>query len=429
MHLLSCILELPRNQTTRGQQMQEYDINNILKFQDVKVKEISMPEENIIYITLELNNYIQKCPCCNSIKVIRKGSPGIKEIRHLDMFQYKTIVKAPIIRFYCNECNLNFTYEYSFVTGKSRYTNDFKEALARKVNGSTVIHLSEILDVPYSSAERFFKSKLPKIVEEMQECALKEAKENERLVLGIDDFAIRKGHRYNTGIHDLKNGKLVHISEGRRLEELLNNETLISKMTELNPIAIVMDLAKSYHNFAKEIFPDAIRVADRFHVNRFITEALHDIRKRICKRLPSNIAKAIKKSHNLLEKRRDSLSLKEVEILEKMLNASKELKDAYEFKEKLINWYDFSNKFNAKGLLEKWIQEGKCLEIAEIADALKTFDNWFQEIVNYHYCRFTNASVEGRHNKIKALQRKCFFLRNRQCYEQRIYLECNKVAL
>ena len=47
------------------------------------------------------------------------------------------------------------------------------------------------------------------------------------------------------------------------------------------------------------------------------------------------------------------------------------------------------------------------------------------EITNYHQCRFTNAAVEGKNNKIKALQRRSYFLRNRTSYEYRIYLECN----
>ena len=60
-----------------------------------------------------------------------------------------------------------------------------------------------------------------------------------------------------------------------------------------------------------------------------------------------------------------------------------------------------------------------------MTEALKTFENWSIEISNYHSGRFTNAAVEGRNNKIKTLQRRCYFLRNRKSYEYRTYLECN----
>lgn len=135
-----------------------------------------------------------------------------------------------------------------------------------------------------------------------------------------------------------------------------------------------MDLAKSYHNFAKEVFPNAIRIADRFHVNRYITDALHAIRKRISKTLPSQQAKELKKNKSLLERRNDSLDEKEEILLETLLKCSTELTQAYWLKEKLIDWYDYSNKRNALSLLETWIAFGEHLNIPEIIEALKPYN-------------------------------------------------------
>ena len=69
---------------------------------------------------------------------------------------------------------------------------------------------------------------------------------------------------------------------------------------------------------------------------------------------------------------------------------------------------------------------GKSLNIPEVYIALKTFENWKQEIINYHLYRFINASVEERNNKIEAIQRRHYFTRNRKYYEARIFLEYNK---
>ncbi|WP_412094782.1 transposase [Bacillus haynesii] len=57
---------------------------------------------------------------------------------------------------------------------------------------------------------------------------------------------------------------------------------------------------------------------------------------------------------------------------------------------------------------------------------LKTMENSEEEIANYHLLQFTNAAVEGRNNKIKALQRRHYFTCNSVCYKQRILLECHK---
>lgn len=132
--------------------------------------------------------------------------------------------------------------------------------------------------VPYTPCERFIKQALFNLIPLLQEKAQKHVQTCEKLVLDIDDFAIRKAHTYNTGIHDLRNSSLLTVVKGRRYEELLSNENLIHLMQTLSPFAVVMDLAKSYHNFAKEVFPNALCIADRFHVNRYVTREMDLIR-------------------------------------------------------------------------------------------------------------------------------------------------------
>jgi len=79
-------------------------------------------------------------------------------------------------------------------------------------------------------------------------------------------------------------------------------------------------------------------------------------------------------------------------------------------KEELITWYKCSSHIiSAKAVFKRWLSQGKSLAIPELDEALKTFANWEEEVTNCHYYRFTNASVEGRNNKIKALQRRCYF--------------------
>lgn len=209
------------------------------------------------------------------------------------------------------------------------------------------------LNVPYTSGERFIKESLSTIIPIMQTQVLDTAINSSKLVIGIDDFAIRKGHTYNTAIHDLRNGTLLTVVCGRKYDELITNENLRQIVDIVSPFAVVMDLAKSYHNFAKEVFPTAIRIADRFHVNRYITDALHSIRKRVRKNLNPYQSKFLKHNKKLLEKRNDSLSNAEQTLLERILQLSLELKESYWFKEALIEWYDYSNKTNTMSLLEK----------------------------------------------------------------------------
>lgn len=56
-----------------------------------------------------------------------------------------------------------------------------------------------------------------------------------------------------------------------------------------------MDLTQSYHNFVKAAFVKVVRTANRFHVKRYIIDALRAIHRRISKVLPIGKTKELKK--------------------------------------------------------------------------------------------------------------------------------------
>ena len=402
------------------------DITNILNLQGIIVTNLIYGFEDRVCIEVEPIDYTQPCPCCKSANIKRRGSSGIRRVKHLPIFQNEVILKVPKIRMSCKDCDASFSWEYTFITGKSHYTNEFKEFIAIKVPGATVIHCAKTLKIPYSTVERIYKNYIDYVVPQLQKKVILESSNTNKLVLGIDDFAIRKGHTYNTGIHDLRNGTLLEIISGRKLEQLRRNKNVNPELFELKPFAIVMDLASYYHTFAKEVYPDAIRIADRFHVNSYAMDALKEVRKRMSCDLAPAARTMLKRNKSVLEKRNEYLTLKEVEMLNQLLSLSSDLKAVYEWKEKFIEWYDCcSSVIQATNLFDKWCREGHSLNIPEVERALITFENWRQEIINYHYCRYTNAAVEGRNGKIKSIQRRHYFTRNKDYYKKRIFLECN----
>ena len=408
--------------------MHLHHINDLIQLQDVTVSNYHISEDNVLVLSLCPTKSKQPCPCCHTQAfVICKGSrQKLRQVRHLRCFNRETILLIPMKRLFCKQCEVSFTYQYAFLTGKTRYTNDYKRELSKPLVGTTVKQLTDTFKVPYSTGERFIKQHLAHLIPSIQRKVIAAAQGSTRLILGIDDFAIRKGHTYNTGFHDLRNGNLLTLVMGRTYQTLIQNQGLMKQLKELKPYAVVMDLARSYHKFVAEVFPDAIRIADRFHVNRYLTNALQAVRRRISLSLTPESRKYLKRNKNLIGKRYDSLSEKEERKLGKLLSYSKELTEVYTIKESLINWYELSDETNSYRRLIQWIDRAKALNIPELTEALKPFENWTEEISNYHKCRYTNGSVEGRNNKIKTLIRRSYFLPNRTIYENRILLECNE---
>lgn len=91
-------------------------------------------------------------------------------------------------------------------------------------------------------------------------------------VLGLDDFALRKGRTYGTILCDLETGKPIDILIGRTKQpvlEWLKNHPGIE--------IAARDRASSYADALSAGAPEAIQVADRFHLVRNVSDALKEV--------------------------------------------------------------------------------------------------------------------------------------------------------
>ncbi|GIO23007.1 transposase [Oceanobacillus sp. J11TS1] len=159
-------------------------INELLDLPEIKIVNIEIEEDHAI-IELTPVNHTQDCPYCHSTFVKRNGIPYKRDIRHLAAFEKSVDLRIPAICLACNDCYSTFTWEYSFVEPKKRYTKAFSTHLARQTYGATVTYTSMEEQVPYSTIERISKRNLHEKSEEIQEQVYQDAVERENLVLGI----------------------------------------------------------------------------------------------------------------------------------------------------------------------------------------------------------------------------------------------------
>lgn len=89
------------------------------------------------------------------------------------------------------------------------------------------------------------------------------------LYLGLDDFSFRRGHRYGTICVDLEGHRVIDVLPDRRAE------TVARWMSQHPDIFVVSrDRGGEYASAATLATPQAIQVADRFHLYRNLFEAV-----------------------------------------------------------------------------------------------------------------------------------------------------------
>jgi len=88
-------------------------------------------------------------------------------------------------------------------------------------------------------------------------------------VLGVDDFAFRKGHNYGTILVDLETHQPIALLADRKAETLV-------EWLQAHPGIDVLsrDRSKAYKSAMDKAAPDAVQVADRFHLVKNLSEML-----------------------------------------------------------------------------------------------------------------------------------------------------------
>ena len=88
-------------------------------------------------------------------------------------------------------------------------------------------------------------------------------------VLGVDDFAFRKGHNYGTILVDLETHQPIALLADRKAE------TLVEWLQAHPGIEVLSrDRSKAYKSAMDKAAPDAVQVADRFHLVKNLSEML-----------------------------------------------------------------------------------------------------------------------------------------------------------
>lgn len=187
----------------------------------------------------------------------------------------------------------------------------------------------------------------------------------------------------------------------------------------------IMDMNREYLDIAKKLLPNAKIVIDRFHVVRYCTWALENVRKRVQVKLLPEQRKYFKRSRKLLLAHMKNLSAENKAAVERMLLMSCDLREAYLLKETFYDFMDSFNSAQAKERLRIFRTHAFVAELPEFVGCLTMLKNWEPYILNAFDCPYSNGFTEGVNNKIKVLKRIAFGYRTFRNFRIRILCTIN----
>jgi len=241
-------------------------------------------------------------------------------------------------------------------------------------------------------------------------------------VLGIDEFARRKGHKYDTILCDVEARQVLEVSAGRTQEEVV---ALLERLSDPDAVqAVSMDMSASYRPAVQLCLPKAQIVVDHFHVIQHVMKGFKKVLQ----------SWAHKKEGKPLLQGKQSLFLRAQEDLteeqaHERMHIGEQLpllEKAWLLKEELRTWYATATVTTAAKTLDTWIENVQRQGPDPLRKTLSAFKNWRQEILAFFQflpTRISNGFVEGKNNRTKALMRQGYGYRNRQHLRLRILLE------
>lgn len=242
----------------------ENKINEILFGKDFEVYRIENTEEINIYMDSHQENC--ECPNCG-----RKSTEVIcyynRRIQDMPLHNKTTWLNITVRKFVCHnsECKQTVFCETLPFAKISQVKTDSLLSLILGVSiflsNTCASLILGMLGVKVSA------DSIKNIYDKIE---IEDDKDIEEI--GIDDVAKRKGVNYATVIYNLKTHKLIALLDGRDKEIVkswLNEHKKIKK--------VARDRASAYAFAIKEVLPDCIQVADRFHLLQNLLDHLKTI--------------------------------------------------------------------------------------------------------------------------------------------------------
>ncbi|HHU65322.1 ISL3 family transposase, partial [Streptococcus sp.] len=372
-------------------------LNLITNFLRIKDKNITITDEYNMGTHLELHGHLDytapKCPKCKG-QMAKYDYQKTSKIPYLETAGYPLLIRLRKRRFKCKDCGKMAVAETPLVKKNHQISVAVNQKIAQLlIENQAMQHIAHRLSISTSSVMR----KLNEFKFETDWNILPE-------VMSWDEYAFKKG-KMSFIAQDFDSLNVIAILDGRTQATIRNHFLRYPRKVRNRVKVITMDMFSPYYQLAKQLFPNAKIVLDRFHIVQHLSRAMNRVRIQIMNQFDrkSQEYRALKRYWKLIQQDSRKLSdkrfyrpmfrmhLTNKEILEKLLSYSDELRQHYELYQLLLFHFQEKNSDHFFDLIEQ--------EIAIVnpifQTVFKTFLKDKDKVLNAMELPYSNAKLEA----------------------------------
>lgn len=350
-------------------------------------------DSNKIVISIEHINNKAQDPKTNEMLSIYDHAP-IRQWRHLDVMQYKTYLQARLPRIKDKQGKV-LTITPPWADKSVQYTSLFE---------IYVINLLKATQNQSKTAElaRCGFNVVNRIIYRATNRGLARREVNNIKHLSLDEKSFKKGHSYISVLSNPVTGVILDVEEGRSTEatrKLLNKTLNEKQQKQIKTISI--DMWKAYLKTAKELLPDSKVVHDKFHLIKYLNDAIDKVRRKEVK----TQGKLLKNARYVLLKNENNLSEKQKLKFDSIQQANLKVSKAWTVRENFKSMFNpTQTSEDALFLFDAWSTESLKLKIVQISKVVEMFGRHLKGVINALANKFSNAMAERLNGKIQVLK-------------------------
>lgn len=367
---------------------------------------------------VEKGKLLFPCPDCGKQSRVHDHAPE-RRWRHLDTMQFTTEIVARLPRITCGKHGVR-TVNVPWSDSYARWTLLFERFSIEVLQAtSNITRAMALLKIGWDQVQMIRERAVGRGLE-------RRSKEKIRYI-GIDEKSFLKGHQYASLMTDLDHGRVLDVVEGRTKE---GTKTLIDIALSDTQCASVeaasMDMWQPFMDAWNER-SNAPIVHDKFHISKYLGEAVDTVRKQENRTLLEYGDERLKGSRYLFLK--NNLEGDEKTRFRTLMREELKVGRAWSLKEAFRHFWDYVRVSSALSFFKRWYFRATHSHLKPLINVAKMLKRHLLELLSHCTHDICNAVTEGLNSKIQFVKTSARGFRSFAHYRIAILFYCGKLDM